>query len=155
MSRLDRQDLPQVVPLLRALHAHHVAHLPDVFHDQASSGALLAFLETQAKAGAWFFGHRDNGVLSAYLMAVPERRPRDSFRQAQSRILLDHLYVAPSLRGRGIAQALVHEMEERMREGAITCWDVTHHAFNTQAQRFFARQGAMPQVHKLGKSLKE
>ncbi len=153
MPRLSPHELPEVVPLLRALHAHHVNHLPNVFHDEASSGALLAHLETQVKAGAWVFGHREDGILSAYLMAVPEYLPRDSFRNARKCILLNHLYVVPALRGAGLAQVLVAEMEAEMRQEDIGEWRVTHHAFNDQAQRFFSLQGARPAVHVLGKTL--
>ena len=40
MQVLTKDDIPDMVPLFRALHRHHVAALPDVFHDEGQGNRV-------------------------------------------------------------------------------------------------------------------
>ncbi|MCT4553281.1 MAG: GNAT family N-acetyltransferase [Pelagimonas sp.] len=147
ISLLSRPDLPHVVPLLRALHSVYVAALPDQFHDSASSGGLLAYLQQREEAGAWFLGLTpapggDEIGLTGYLMVSPLITPRDAFSLPRRGVLLEHIYLMPNARGQGYGAALLHAMEAQMVLRGDLFWEVSHHAFDRTAAGFFAHMGA-------------
>jgi GNAT superfamily N-acetyltransferase len=151
MQILTRSHIPELVPLFRALHRHHVDALPDVFHDKGTdaefAGHLAGLFETPGEA----LGVRSDGALIAYALFVLQERPADAFRLAVRRAYLDHLFVAEPHRGKGHARALIAAMEGRLRAQGITLWTASHYAFNTPVARTFAHAGAEINLRRVAK----
>jgi GNAT superfamily N-acetyltransferase len=151
MQVLTKDDIPDMVPLFRALHRHHVAALPDVFHDEGTDDAFadhLAHLFDDCGAAV---GVRLGGRLMGYALFLIQERPADSFRRPVRRAYLDHLFVAEPNRGAGHATAMIAAMETRLAAQGIGVWTASHYAFNADVARTFAAVGAHPDLVRVAK----
>ena len=137
------EDLPRLVPLMRAVQAVHAAALPELFHDRASDGDLLAHLSEAAQGGALFLAAVTprQEVLGLAVVLI-QGRPADCLRHAATMGVLDVISVAPHARRRGIGRALVAAMEARLRTRGIAGWRASHWAFNDASAGLMAATGA-------------
>jgi aminoglycoside 6'-N-acetyltransferase I len=143
----------QVLPLFRGLHAYHVAHLPGVFHAEGTDAVFLQHLAEMEEAGAVLFGHDAGWGMVSYLLAIPQIRSENPLLRARKRLWVDHLYVAPGFRGKGLARGLILHLESWMVTQGIHEWAVSHHAFNTGAGRMYEGLGAQTVVAVRSKTL--
>lgn len=134
--------LPCVVPLFRALHNYHVELAPDVYHSDGPDEAFLALLEDKVANGARVFAHDAGWGLASYVLAVPVVTKRDAFRSAIRSVQLEHLYVTPVARGRGLGKALVGRVESWVTELGYDGWFVTFHADNPGVEKAYLAMGA-------------
>ena len=88
--------------------------------------------------------HMPKGVTTAF--QLPATPPSGGLMQPARRLRLEHLYVAPGARGRGVGGALTEAMKARMARMEVVQWSVTYHAFNAEAGALYARHGAEPAV---------
>ena len=153
METLTKSHIPEIVPLFRALHRHHVAALPDTFHDDGTDQEFADHLEALFDTPGDALGIRFDGTLIAYALFLVQERAADAFRHAVRRVYLDHLFVAELHRGRGHAQTLIAGMEERLMGQGITLWTASHYAFNTPVARSFARAGAETDLLRVARRL--
>ncbi len=136
----------QVLPLFRGLHTYHAERLPHVFHAHGQDHEYLQILEDLSGRGAFIFGHCAGWGLVSYALVIPQNRLSGPLHQKADRIFIDHLYVAPSVRGRGLARALIEHLEDWMTCNGFCSWAVSHHAFNQQAEQLYRSAGASPAV---------
>jgi GNAT superfamily N-acetyltransferase len=144
MYQATHSDIPQIVPLFRALHAFHAERLPLRYHLGGSDADYARFLQARLAKGGWIFCSDGAWGPVAYLLALPEADAGDFLHHPARRVKLDHLYVAPPARALGIGQQLVAAMEHKMRAEGFDHWVVGYNAFNTEAEAFYAGQGAVP-----------
>jgi GNAT superfamily N-acetyltransferase len=119
---LDRTDAPAVAALFARSRAASMPWLP-VLHTGDEHRAFFG----SRLAAATGLGADLGGSLVGFAIAAPG--------------WLEHLYVEPELRGRGIGRALVEAVRGRI-PGDLQLWAF---ARNTAALGFYARLGAVEQ----------
>ncbi|WP_136440879.1 GNAT family N-acetyltransferase [Pacificoceanicola onchidii] len=154
INTATEQELPDLVPLLRDLNALHARHLPERFHTRGSDAAILRVLTEAQASGTQFLVYRTEGVARGYLawMARPVPGADDALQEPQRMALLDHIYVTPISRRRGIASRLIARFEAEIAE-SFDGWKVQVHAFNAASAALMMRHGAQLAVQVYGKAL--
>ncbi|MFW2587811.1 N-acetyltransferase family protein [Sagittula sp. SSi028] len=152
ITTLTPEDLNQIVPLLRDLNALHAMHLPDRFHNDGSDAALLELLRAEHAQGARFIMYETEGVARGYLKWRPMPEGPQALCRPQRRALLDHIYVDPIWRRRGLASRLITRFETEIA-AEFAGWTVRVHAFNRASRALMDRHGAHAAVLSLDKPL--
>lgn len=140
------QDIPALAEMLRDLNEWHVPHAPHRLRQAGDIGDLGQFFETRMAKGAQILITRTEGTVRGYLMWTIQDRPADAVSKPVRRALLDHIYVEPIWRRRGLAQRMIQRFEADSAAGGCSGW-ITHvFAVNTASQRLMAGQGAQHQT---------
>lgn len=146
-------NLTEVLPLFRALHNFHVCLLPSVFHAEGTDAELMTHLQEMQSEGAVIYAVDAGWGLVGYLLAYAQETKGDAFRRAANRMTIDHLYVAPTHRGRGLGPQLIAALEADMLAKGQGNWRVGQEAANLPATEFYVAVGARPRVLFLEKRL--
>lgn len=146
IDTLTLDDIPALVQMLRGLNRLHVHHLPRAYHDKGTDEALEAFFHEQFEQGARLIGYRLEGLPRAYLMWQVQDKPADALTQARRRALLDHIYVDPILRKRGVGKRMISAFEQAMAQEGCESWVSYVHDFNRPSQQLMQQAGAQPYV---------
>ena len=151
ITEATQSDLGGLVPLFRSLNDLHAVHVPDRFHDAASDADLHEVLQDAWNAGSRFLVYRTEGVARGYLkwQMLPEgvaalERPRRT-------ALLDHIWVEPIWRRRGLASRLIDRFERDSAGAGARGWTVRVHAFNAASAALMQRHGARLSVQSFDK----
>ncbi len=147
----DSTDIPALAVMLRGLHGQHVAHVPHRFHDGASEAELQAFFATAMAEGAQLRAYRVGGVPRGYLMWRWRCSPATALRHPQRRAELEHIWVEPSWRRRGVARRLIAGFEAEIAGQGAEGWTTTVHAFNAPSRALMLGAGASGAVEVLEK----
>lgn len=131
----------EVLPLFRALHLFHVSVAPQMYHAEGADSEYITHLEEAYAKGATIYAVEGGWGLVAYLLALPEQRAQDALRRGHNRMRIDHLYVAPTHRGKALGRRLVAALEADMHRLGISDWVVTWHASNLEAGLAYERLG--------------
>ncbi|MCT4610106.1 MAG: GNAT family N-acetyltransferase [Pelagimonas sp.] len=142
IDTLTPDDIPALAQMLRGLNRLHMFHLPHLYHDNGADEALEAFFTTQFEQGARVIGYRLEGIPRGYLMWQLQERPADGLMFARKRGLLDHIFVDPILRKRGVGRRLIAAFEEQIQQEGCGSWVSLVHAFNTPSQQLMQDAGA-------------
>lgn len=142
ITEATQSDLSGLVPLFRSLNDLHAVHVPDRFHDAASDADLHDVLQGAWQGGSRFLVYRTEGVARGYLkwqmmpvgIAALERPRRIA--------LLDHIWVEPIWRRRGLASRLIDRFEQDSAGAGAQGWTVRVHAFNAASAALMRRHGA-------------
>lgn len=145
----ETTDLAEIVPLLRDLNALHAAREPQRFHDDGSDAAILRLLQGQAEQGTRFLVYRTEGVARGYLAWAPRPVPDATLRHPERIALLDHIYVEPIWRRRGLASRLIARFEQEV--AGYDGWIVQVWAFNQASAALMTRHGARLAVQTFAK----
>jgi L-amino acid N-acyltransferase YncA len=143
-----RPALPDDLPAIQAIYAHHVRHGLATFEEEPPSADEIRrrFLEVAAKGLPWLaadFG----GVIAGYGYCAPYRA-RSAYRYA----LEDSVYVREDYHGRGVGAALLEALIERCtalgyRQMIAVIGDSAHAAsINLHASLGFLRVGTLRSV---------
>lgn len=146
-------DMPALADMLYALNAHHAADLPDRFHTDGSSPALQAFFAQQLGQGARVLLYRTEGVPRGYLMWQILDRAGTALEHPRRQALLDHIYVQPIWRHRGLARRLIARFEQDSAALGCTGWVTRVHAFNSPSAALMRGAGARLAVESYEKRL--
>lgn len=146
-------DIPDLAQMLRGLNALHARHLPERFHDTARDAGLRGIFRDHMGQGAQVLIYRTEGVARGYLMWMAEERPGTTLEHAQRHAVLDHIYVAPGWRRRGIGGRLIRRFEAEARAAGHARWLTRVHDFNRASLALMDRAGAKPAVQVLTKPL--
>ncbi|MFW8636943.1 GNAT family N-acetyltransferase [Cribrihabitans pelagius] len=139
-------EAPRLLPLLKELHALHVAHQPARHVADPEDGALAAWLQDWlSSADAFALAAEDpQGALLGYLIFTLEVRPALPVRAAETRVMLQHIAVAEAHRRQGVARALMAEMKARAAARGVTVIATTYAPFNTASAALMQRMGLEP-----------
>ena len=81
---------------------------------------------------------------SGYVWFEVQERPETPLTLARKRIYIHHLSVRPTARRRGVASALLRQVEAEAQAGGITIIALDTWAANVAARNFFAACGFAP-----------
>ncbi|MGP6087914.1 GNAT family N-acetyltransferase [Antarctobacter jejuensis] len=146
-------DLPALASMLYALNAQHAAQLPARFHTDGQSPDLTAFLAQAMEEGARVLLYRTEGVPRGYLMWQLIERPETPLERPGRIALLDHIYVEPIWRRRGLGQRLIARFEREIAEAGCDSWITRVHAFNGASAALMQEAGARLSVQVFEKPL--
>ncbi|MBV7394020.1 GNAT family N-acetyltransferase [Mameliella sediminis] len=149
----SHSDIPALAELLFALNAHHATDLPGRFHKDGALPELESFLSDRLTGGARALIYRTEGVARAYLLWQILERPASALEHPARMALLDHIYVAPIWRHRGLARRLIARFENDIREEGCEGWLTRVHAFNTASAAMMQGAGAQLSVQTFEKRL--
>ncbi|MCA0942481.1 GNAT family N-acetyltransferase [Salipiger pacificus] len=147
----DSTDIPALAVMLRGLHGHHVAHVPHRFHDRASEAELQAFLAEAMAEGACLCAYRVGQVPRGYLMWRWRLSEVTALKHPQRHALLEHIWVEPSWRRRGVARRLIAGFEAEIAGQGAEGWTTAVHAFNAPSRALMLGVGATGAVEVLEK----
>lgn len=146
-------DIPALAEMLSALNAHHVKDVPWRFHAEGAQKDLQSFLADRMAAGARALIYRTEGVARAYLLWQVIDQPATALEHARKMALLDHVYVAPIWRRRGLARRLVARFEAESAALGCGSWVTRVHAFNEGSTAMMQGAGARLAVQVFEKPL--
>lgn len=146
-------DIPDLAAMLRLLNGCHAAHLPDRFHQSGSQTDLCAFFEARMDAGGQVLLYKTEGVARGYAFWEPLVLEDTALTHARRCALLDHVFVMPGWRRRGIARRLLRRFEADIKEDGFSEWTVRVDSFNAASLALMKGAGAAPAVIALTKAL--
>lgn len=147
----DSQDIPALATMLRGLNALHAAHVPHRFHGDAGAPELESFFAEAMASGAQLRAYRLQGVPRGYLMWRWRHAERTALEHPQRRAMLEHIWVEPSWRRRGVARRLISGFEAEIAGQGASGWTTMVHAFNAPSRALMTGAGAVGSVEVLEK----
>jgi GNAT superfamily N-acetyltransferase len=142
IDTLTLDDIPALAQMLRGLNRLHAHHLPQSYHDNGTDDALETFFHQQFEQGARLIGYRLEGLPRGYLMWQLQDKPADELMHARRRALLDHIYVDPILRKRGVGKRMIAAFEQAIALEGCRSWVSLVHDFNAPSQQLMRQAGA-------------
>ena len=139
-------DLPALAEMLAALNGVHVLHRPDRFHGAADAAAREAFLADKLAGGGRILVYRTQGVPRGYLMWGTQVTADSPLERARAMAVLDHIYVEPTWRRRGLASRLIERFRQDIAAQGLSGWVARVHSFNAASLGLMQRHGAVPSV---------
>ncbi len=137
-----RSDLRDLTPLLRALNALHVNHVPKVYHDEGSDAGLEAVLARVLEEDGQILVYRTQSTARGYLAWKPARPAVSAVERPRKLAVLDHIYVEPIWRRRGTGGRLIASFEAEIRAQGYTGWQASVHLFNNASCALMGAAGA-------------
>ena len=146
-------DIPVLADMLYALNAHHACAVPERFHTNGAPADIRAMLAEKMGQGARALLYKTEGVARGYLLWEPLDRPGTGLERPQRHAVLDHIYVVPIWRRRGVAQRLIAQFECDSAAQGCAGWVTRVHAFNTASAGLMRGAGAALAVETYAKTL--
>jgi len=144
---LPRSELSKILPLLHQVQSLHAKEMPEIFHTDASDDDYLGHWEDGFDTqDAFVIVFEADDLISGFLYACADVRPKSAFQHARRELVLDQICVDARHRRKGVATALLAEFEMQMHKRGFTQWRATHWAFNAASARLLARSGAEESV---------
>lgn len=147
IRRATAADAPALVALNQSVQELHARALPDRFRSNVPAETMeRAFAEMiLAPSAFWLVADAaddgENGQPIAFLSAEFRERVETWCAVAQRVCYLSGIAVAPQFRRRGIARALLTELQREATARGASCIDLDVWAFNAAARQAFERLG--------------
>jgi GNAT superfamily N-acetyltransferase len=141
--RATQDDAAELARLNTHVQGWHAATYPDVFYAHPDPDALTAyFADRLADPACTAFLTGDPA--QAYAICVLQTREASVFSPAISRLVVDHIAVAPEARRQGLGRALLQAARDLARalqvdEILLDIWEANH-----DAHAFFRAEGFSP-----------
>jgi ribosomal protein S18 acetylase RimI-like enzyme len=147
-------DIDVIVRLNRDVQQLHAELEPSVFKTNIDTSEMTAFFAAKLILTEHHFrlAYLDDGP-SGYIWFEVQERRETPLTLARKRIYIHHLSVQVSARRRGIASALLSQVEGEALAGRITNIALDTWAANGAARDFFEHRGFTPFNLTLGKRL--
>lgn len=138
-------DLEALLPLIKAIDAHHVEIMPENFKAFDGPTRPMELLEKKVASpdNALFIALDGSNVVGFVDVQKSATAPYPMFIQKDF-ALLDNLYVAPEFRGTGLAHTLLEKAKEWAKEQRFTSLQLKVYNKNEGAIRFYQKEGLMP-----------
>jgi ribosomal protein S18 acetylase RimI-like enzyme len=138
-------DLESIIPLMKALDAHHVEIMPENFKTFEGPTRPMELLEKKIASpdNALFIALSDSKVVGFVDIQKSSNPPYPMFVQKDF-ALLDNLYVAPEFRGTGLARSLFEKAKDWAKEQGLPSLQLKVYDKNKSAIRFYRKEGLIP-----------
>jgi ribosomal protein S18 acetylase RimI-like enzyme len=148
-------DIDVIVRLNRDVQQLHAELEPSFFKSNVNNEEVAAFFAAKLALSENHIRLADSGDgPNGYVWFEVQDRPETPLTLARKRIYIHHLSVQQAVRRRGIALALLGQVEAEALAGGITNIALDTWAANGSARGFFEARGFTPFNFSLGKQLK-
>lgn len=142
-------DIPALAAMLRQLNAVHVAGNPLRFHDYGTTGERQAFFAEALASGARVLVYRVEGGPRGYLMWRLRRPGCAALERPRRMALLEHVFVEPICRRRGMGSRLIRRFEADIGAEGCAGWVTAVHGSNASSRALMRQAGARPTLEML------
>jgi GNAT superfamily N-acetyltransferase len=128
--------------LCRDVQIIHAQHHADIFKTPQSADFALAFFEKMlADETVHIFIAEKDGEALGYILCKLVEREESPFTFAMRYLLVDQISVRPSSRGGSVGSTLMMKADNLADELGVSMIQLDSWAFNTDAHKFFEREG--------------
>jgi len=135
-------DLEPLTPMLRALNDLHAAQVPGWYHSDGLDAEITSVLAEALAEGAQILMYLTERTPRGYLLWKPNRPSLPALQTPRRLAVLEHIYVEPIWRRRGLGHRLVQRFEAEIAREGYDGWRTSVHNFNAGSQALMQSMGA-------------
>lgn len=147
---MESKDYPEIDRLMKELHELHVKGRPDLYTELEHSYSREEFEKIVSDPEIIAILAEEKSVVIG--LCIGTLRKKSGMVEMKT-MYIEDLIVDRNFRGKGIASQLYEEMEERGRNTGAKRLDLMVWEFNSDAKRFYEKQGMRPQRYIYEKEL--
>lgn len=147
---MESKDYPEIDRLMKELHELHVKGRPDLYTELEHPYSREEFEKIVSDPGIIAILAEEKSVVIG--LCIGTLRKKSGMVETKT-MYIEDLIVDRNFRGKGIASQLYEEMEERGRNTGAKRLDLMVWEFNSDARRFYEKQGMRPQRYIYEKEL--
>ena len=147
---MESKDYPEIDRLMKELHELHVKGRPDLYTELEHPYSREEFEKIVSDPEIIAILAEEKSVVIG--LCIGTLRKKSGMVEMKT-MYIEDLIVDRNFRGKGIASQLYEEMEERGRNTGAKRLDLMVWEFNSDARRFYEKQGMRPQRHIYEKEL--
>ena len=147
---MESKDYPEIDRLMKELHELHVKGRPDLYTELEHLYSREEFEKIVSNPESIAILSEENGRVTG--LCIGTLRNKSGMVNMRT-LYMEDLIVDRDFRGKGIASQLYGEMEERGRNAGAKRLDLMVWEFNSDARRFYEKQGMRPQRYIYEKEL--
>ncbi|OUN25895.1 GNAT family N-acetyltransferase [Blautia sp. An81] len=147
---MESKDYPEIDRLMKELHELHVKGRPDLYTELEHPYSREEFEKIVSNPGIIAILAEEKSVVIG--LCIGTLRKKSGMVEMKT-MYIEDLIVDRNFRGKGIASQLYEEMEERGRNTGAKRLDLMVWEFNSDAKRFYEKQGMRPQRYIYEKEL--
>ncbi|HJD35400.1 MAG TPA: GNAT family N-acetyltransferase [Candidatus Blautia ornithocaccae] len=147
---MESKDYPEIDRLMKELHELHVKGRPDLYTELEHPYSREEFEKIVSEPEIIAILAEEKSVVIG--LCIGTLRKKSGMVEMKT-MYIEDLIVDRNFRGKGIASQLYEEMEERGRNTGAKRLDLMVWEFNSDAKRFYEKQGMRPQRYIYEKEL--
>ena len=147
---MESKDYPEIDRLMKELHELHVKGRPDLYTELEHPYSREEFEKIVSDPEIIAILAEEKSVVIG--LCIGTLRKKSGMVETKT-MYIEDLIVDRNFRGKGIASQLYEEMEERGRNTGAKRLDLMVWEFNSDARRFYEKQGMRPQRYIYEKEL--
>lgn len=147
---MESKDYPEIDRLMKELHELHVKGRPDLYTELEHPYSREEFEKIVSDPEIIAILAEEKSVVIG--LCIGTLRKKSGMVEMKT-MYIEDLIVDRNFRGKGIASQLYEEMEERGRNTGAKRLDLMVWEFNSDARRFYEKQGMRPQRYIYEKEL--
>ena len=147
---MESKDYPEIDRLMKELHELHVKGRPDLYTELEHPYSREEFEKIVSDPEIIAILAEEKSVVIG--LCIGTLRKKSGMVEMKT-MYIEDLIVDRNFRGKGIASQLYEEMEERGRNTGAKRLDLMVWEFNSNAKRFYEKQGMRPQRYIYEKEL--
>lgn len=147
---MESKDYPEIDRLMKELHELHVKGRPDLYTELEHPYSREEFEKIVSNPEIIAILAEEKSVVIG--LCIGTLRKKSGMVEMKT-MYIEDLIVDRNFRGKGIASQLYEEMEERGRNTGAKRLDLMVWEFNSNAKRFYEKQGMRPQRYIYEKEL--
>ncbi len=147
---MESKDHPEIDRLMKELHELHVKGRPDLYTELEHPYSREEFEKIVSDPEIIAILAEEKSVVIG--LCIGTLRKKSGMVETKT-MYIEDLIVDRNFRGKGIASQLYEEMEERGRNTGAKRLDLMVWEFNSDAKRFYEKQGMRPQRYIYEKEL--
>lgn len=147
---MESKDYPEIDRLMKELHELHVKGRPDLYTELEHPYSREEFEKIVSNPEIIAILAEEKSVVIG--LCIGTLRKKSGMVETKT-MYIEDLIVDRNFRGKGIASQLYEEMEERGRNTGAKRLDLMVWEFNSDAKRFYEKQGMRPQRYIYEKEL--
>ena len=147
---MESKDYPEIDRLMKELHELHVKGRPDLYTELEHPYSREEFEKIVSNPEIIAILAEEKSVVIG--LCIGTLRKKSGMVEMKT-MYIEDLIVDRNFRGKGIASQLYEEMEERGRNTGAKRLDLMVWEFNSDARRFYEKQGMRPQRYIYEKEL--
>lgn len=147
---MESKDYPEIDRLMKELHELHVKGRPDLYTELEHPYSREEFEKIVSDPEIIAILAEEKSVVIG--LCIGTLRKKSGMVEMKT-MYIEDLIVDRNFRGKGVASQLYEEMEERGRNTGAKRLDLMVWEFNSDARRFYEKQGMRPQRYIYEKEL--